>query len=148
MADPRVVLPENSAAILERCDICHSIKHRDVPLVPEQGRGGIAEGSICTISANGHTKHLIVRGLVDTLPGGIMLDEITRKALGGLQEGIGYDFDIREAGTWGHIRWACTVADRGSRISAWIGIISLALGLLGAVLGAVGLWIALHPPPH
>ena len=95
---------------------------------------------------NDRTKHLIVRGLVDTLPGGIMLDEITRKAMGDLQEGITYDFQIKEAGIWGHIKWACTVADRGSRISAWVGIISLSLGFLGAVLGGVGLWIALHPP--
>jgi hypothetical protein len=120
---------------------------KDIARISQQDRGNIGEGSICTISANGYTKHLIVRGLELQLSGGIMLDEITRKAMGDLQEGVSYDFEIMEAGIWGHIKWACTVADRGSRISAWVGIISLALGFLGAVLGAVGLWIALHPPP-
>ena len=119
---------------------------KDIARIPERDRGGIAEGSVCAISVNGHTKHLIVRGLEETLPGGIMLDEITRKAMGNLQEGISYDFAIQDAGIWGHLKWACTVADRESRISAWIGIISLLLGLLGAVLGGIGLWIALHPP--
>ncbi len=119
---------------------------KDIARIPEQDRGGIREGSICAISVNGHTKHLIVRGLEDTLSGGIMLDEITRKAMGGIHEGMSYEFEIKEAGIWGHIKWACAVADRGSRISAWVGIISLALGLLGAVLGGVGLWIALNPP--
>jgi hypothetical protein len=121
---------------------------KDIARIPEPDRGGIREGSICSVSVNGHTKHLIVRGLVDTLPGGIMLDEITRKALGDMHEGISYNFEIKEAGIWGHIKWACTVADRGSRISAWVGIISLLLGFLGAVLGGIGLWIALHPPAH
>lgn len=84
--------------------------------IPEADRDGIQEGSVCTISVNGRNKQIIVRGLEEQLNGGIMLDEITRKALG-LQEGIGYDFEITEAGVWGQIRWACTVADRGPRIS-------------------------------
>jgi hypothetical protein len=119
---------------------------KDIARIPEQNRGGIGEGSVCKISANGRTKHLIVRGLEEPLSGGIMLDEITRKAMGNLQEGLSYDFAIKEAGIWGHIKWACTVSDRESRISAWIGIISLALGLLGAVLGGISLWIAERPP--
>lgn len=75
-----------------------------------------------------------------------MLDEITRKAMGGLQEGMSYDFTIKEAGVWGQIKWACTVADSGARISAWIGVISIVLGVLGAVLGGIGLFIAMRPP--
>ena len=111
---------------------------KDIVRIPEQDRGGIREGSICTISVNGHTKHLIVRGLEEAHLGGIMLDEITRKTMGNLQKGISYDFAIKDVGIWGHIKWACTVADRQSRISAWIGIISVLLGSAGAVLAARG----------
>jgi hypothetical protein len=118
---------------------------KDIVRIPKQDRGGIREGSICTISTNGHTKQLIVRGLEETLNGGIMLDKITRDAMGNLQEGISYDFTIKQTGIWGHIKWACTVADRGARISAWIGVISVGLGVLGLLLGGVGLWIAEHP---
>jgi len=124
----------------------HEDVFKDIVRIPRQDRGGIREGSVCAISANGHTKQLIVRGLEETLSGGIMLDEITREAMGNLQEGFYYDFTIKEAGIWGQIKWACTVADRGARISAWIGVISIVLGILGAVLGGIGLWIAEHPP--
>jgi len=119
---------------------------KDIARIPKQDRGGIREGSVCAISANGHTKQLIVRGLEETLSGGIMLDEITREAMGNLQDGISYDFTIKETGTWGQIIWACTVADQGARIAAWVGVISIVLGILGAVLGGISLWIAEHPP--
>lgn len=124
----------------------HEDVFKDIARLPRQNRAGIREGSVCKISVNGHTRYLIVRGLEDQFSGGIMLDAITREAMGDLQEGMSYDFTIKETGTWGQIKWACTVADRGPRISAWIGVISLALGILGLILGGVGLWIAEHPP--
>ena len=118
---------------------------KDIARIPEQDRGGICEGSICSITANGRTKRVIVRGLEETLNGGIMFDEITRRAMGHLQQGIHYDFTIKEAGLWGQVKWACTVADRGARISAWIGVVSIVLGIIGVVLGGIGLWIAELP---
>jgi hypothetical protein len=118
---------------------------KDIPRIPMKDRGEIGEGSVCTVSANGYKKQLIIRGLEEQLNGGIMLDEITRGTMGKLQEGVSYDVSIKETGIWGQIKWACTVADRGARISAWIGVVSIALGILGAVLGAVGLWISEHP---
>ena len=119
---------------------------KDIARLPEQDREGIREGSICAVSINGHTKRLIVRGLEEQLNGGIMLDAITRKALGGLQEGMSYEFTIKQAGVLGQIRWACTVADRGARISAWIGLLSLTLGILGVFLGVISVWLAEFPP--
>jgi hypothetical protein len=68
-----------------------------------------------------------------------MLDEITRESMGKMQTGFSYDFSIEESGPVGQLYWACTVSDSGSRISAWIGVISMFLGLLGAVLGLIGL---------
>jgi hypothetical protein len=117
---------------------------KDIARIPKEDRGGIREGSVCTISVNGRAKQLIVRGLEKQLDGGIMLDEITREGMGQLQEGITYNFTIRETGIWGQVKWACTVADRGPRISAWIGVISIGLGVIGVVLGGIGLWIAEH----
>jgi hypothetical protein len=122
----------------------HEDVFKDIVRLPEQARGGIREGSICTVSVNGHTRQLVVRGLEEALSGGIMLDEITRKTMGDLQEGMSYNFSIKEAGIFGHLRWACCVSDRGYRISAWVGIISLGLGLLGAALGGLSLYIALR----
>ena len=119
---------------------------RDIARIPKQDRGAVREGSVCMISVNGQSKQLIVRGLEDALNGGIMLDEITRKGLGDLQEGMSYDFTVEQAGILGQIKWACTVADAGPRISAWIGLVSVALGVIGLILGCIGLWIAKHSP--
>jgi hypothetical protein len=59
LAYATVVLPDNSAATLERCDICHSIKPKGIPLVRESdsprilppspalaGLGGVSWGKI------------------------------------------------------------------------------------------------------
>jgi hypothetical protein len=135
-----------TASRLRVYPLFHEDVFKDIARIPKLNRGDIREGSVCKISTNGHSRYLIVRGLEDVLSGGIMLDAITREGLGNLQEGISYEFTIKETGIWGQIMWACTVADRGPRISAWIGVISLALGVLGLILGGVGLWISEHPP--
>jgi hypothetical protein len=41
MAHARVVLPDNSAATFERCDICHSIKHCSLPLIRKPHPPGV-----------------------------------------------------------------------------------------------------------
>ncbi|MBI1777817.1 MAG: hypothetical protein HYR63_20950 [Proteobacteria bacterium] len=46
-----------------------------------------------------------------------------------------YEFDIRAASIIGQIWWACTVADPGARIAAWLGVLSVVLGLIGVILG-------------
>jgi len=119
---------------------------KDVARIGRSDRGSIREGSVCKVTANGYTKQLIVRGLEETLAGGIMLDEITRDSMGKMQTGFAYDFVIKESNFIEQIWWACTVSDRGSRISAWIGVWSLFLGIIGAALGIISIWIATHPP--
>lgn len=117
---------------------------KDIARIPKEDRNGIREGSVCTVLVNGQAKQLIVRGAVEQLNGGIMLDDITREVLGKLQVGMSYDFTIEEVGIWGHVKWACTVADRGPRIAAWIGVVSLVLGLVGLLLGIIGIFISLR----
>jgi hypothetical protein len=115
---------------------------KDIARIPRGDRGDIREGSICTISVNSRTKQLIVRGVEETLSPRIMLDAITREAMGDLQEGMTYDFTVTKAGIWRQIIWACTVADPGARIAAWIGVTSVMLGIAGLVLGVIGVWLA------
>jgi hypothetical protein len=116
---------------------------RDIARIPRKDRGDIREGSICAVSVNGQQKLLIVRGVEDTLSPGIMLDATTREAMGNLQDGMTYDFTVTKSGIWQQVRWACTVADPGARIAAWIGVTSVILGLAGLVLGVIGVWLAL-----
>jgi hypothetical protein len=115
---------------------------KDIARIPRQDRGDIREGSICAVSVNGRTRLLIVRGVEDTISPGIMLDALTREAMGNLQEGMTYDFTVTKSGIWQQIKWACTVADPGARIAAWIGVTSVVLGILGLALGVVGVWLA------
>ena len=119
---------------------------KDIARIPKADRGAIREGSVCKVTANGHTKQLIVRGLEEGLPGVIMLDEITRESMGKIETNFPYEFFIEESGPIAQIWWACTMSDSGPRVSAWIGVISIGLGILGAILGLIGFWIAEHPP--
>jgi len=115
--------------------------YKDMARISEKDRGEVREGSICTATVNGHIKHLLIRGLEEQLNGGIMMDEITRKALD-VQEGMTYEFRIHQVGLFQQIKWACTLADAGPRISAWLAVISVALGIIGLALGFIGLWIS------
>jgi hypothetical protein len=119
---------------------------KDIARIGRADRGPIEEGSVCKISANGHTRQLIVRGLGEQLPGVIMLDEYTRESMGKIETGFSYDFFIEESDPLAQVWWACTIADRGARISAWIGVASVGLGIVGLILGLIGVWIAEHPP--
>jgi hypothetical protein len=132
-------------AVKTRLRVCRLFKEdvfKDIARIRKLDRADIREGSVCKISANGHTKHLIVRGLEEGSSGEIMLDELTRELLGKMEVGAAYDFSIEQSGPLAQLWWACTTADRGVRISAWIGVTSLALGALGAILGFVSLFIA------
>jgi hypothetical protein len=116
---------------------------KDIARIPQQDRGEIREGSVCTVTVNGLTKHLLIRGLEQQLNGGIMLDEITRNTLQ-VQEGMPYDFTIKQGGWYQQLKWACTLADAGPRISAWLAVISVILGIVGLVLGLFGIVISMR----
>jgi hypothetical protein len=45
LANPGVVLAENTATALERCDVRHSIKYRSVPVVCEPDSAGLPPAS-------------------------------------------------------------------------------------------------------
>lgn len=102
-------------------------------------RKGIPEGRICVLKANGHTHPLIVRGIASgAATGFIMMDELTRESFG-VTENRPYLFQIRQANLLQRLWWSSTVADPGARIAAWLGIVSLAIGLLSFVLALIPL---------
>jgi hypothetical protein len=117
--------------------------YKDMARIPEQHRKPIKEGSICKVSFGDHTKYLIVRGAPEQLGNGIMLDELTRNALE-VQSGMTYTFRIKHAGPFEQIKWACTLADAGPRIAAWLAVVSVILGIVGLGLGILGIVISVH----
>lgn len=62
MAHAGVVLAEDTAGALERCDICHSIKHRSVPVVckPDSPRVPTASEALgkAGSASGGHTRNM------------------------------------------------------------------------------------------
>lgn len=49
------------------------------------------------------------------------------------------EFTIVKLNWWGRIKWYCTAKDPAIHVPAWLAIISLGLGALGAILGIIGI---------
>ena len=114
--------------------------YKDIARIHESKRGGVREGSICKLKVNGRCRSFVVRGLEDVDRDCIRLDELGRKALGLEQEqGSNQLFEICPVSPLGMAVWACSVAEPGARIAAWLAVWSLVLALGGAGLAILPL---------
>jgi hypothetical protein len=108
--------------------------YRDVARISEEHRGGIPSGAICNLSANGHSRLVVVRGSYDSRVSEcdwIRLDETTREHLGGLRWKEPYFFELVEANWWQrNICWPWSTTEPISRIAAQLSIVSLMLGVI------------------
>lgn len=110
---------------------------KDIVRIHQDNRGSIKAGRVCKISVkNGKEKLFIVRGLPVNQNDKILMDDLSREALG-VELGKEYEFEVQETGFWGKIWWACSVADPIPRIAAQLGVLSVVLGALGVILGAI-----------
>lgn len=75
--------------------------------------------------------------------GALVINDWYRAALGGLSTQADVPLTVKSCNSWlGHFK-ACTHHPQTVvRVAAWLGLISVVLGLLGAVLGAASLWAA------
>ena len=110
---------------------------RDIVRVNEAKRGYIVEGSVCLVAVNGKSKRLVVRGLPLENDNYIRLDEISRNTLG-VGDNSTHHFTITKVGWLGQIAWACSAADAGARIAAWIALWSFGVGIVGIILSVWG----------
>jgi hypothetical protein len=110
---------------------------RDIARVHWQFRMDDREGEVCRVSVGERQVYLSMRGLETAQPL-IRIDELTRYRLG-LQVGDIATFEIRRAGILAQLHWALRAADRATRISVQLAILSVILGLLGLFLGIVAL---------
>lgn len=115
---------------------------RDLVRLPREFRTDIAgehihRGSICEITINGRRKLLTVRGWDE---GGdvIMLDQSTRQHFD-IHAGDIHEVQLKRGGWIAHVRWAWNAADPGYRIPFQISMVSLALGLVGLLLGVISM---------
>jgi hypothetical protein len=88
-----------------------------------------------------------VRGQKQSDAAEIYMDEITRDALG-VEAGRAYNFQLYRDYWKGYVFWAWNASEPAYRVPAQIAMISAALGLLGLILGAWGLWVTVHQSSH
>ena len=85
----------------------------------------------------------VARGAPKNDKAGICLDLESRKKLG-LSASDTAQFVFRAASFIDEVRWAWSATNAMPRIAARLGIISVGLGALGGLLGALSLWLALN----
>jgi len=115
---------------------------RDIARVPKKYRRDargklIPRAKICDVTIGGKHKLLAVRGCPED-DARILLDSRTRADLG-VKLGSSYEVQLRPVGWLGYWRWAWDAADPAYRVPAQISLISLILGVVGLLLGALSL---------
>jgi hypothetical protein len=120
---------------------------RDMARIPRKYRKTesgqhVARNTICKVTVGGKTKLLALRGCRDKEPK-ILLDSSTRLELG-LEVEQSYEVSIHKVHWFGYWKWAWGAADPGYRLTAQISLISLALGVIGLILGLLPLLLPHH----
>lgn len=115
--------------------------YRDVARVYKPDRDNIPEGSICKITDldTGKNALFALRGLPEGLKDHIMMDAYGRERLG-IDHQCCHRFQFQKVGPLAAVKWACSAAEPGARIAAWIGVWSLFLGAAGIVIGIATLF--------
>lgn len=121
--------------------------YRDLVRVPETFRRyesgkTVPESTICKVTVEGRSILVSARGWDGQTEPTIRMDDKTRNALG-VAVGRDYSFEFREASLLEKLSWAWNSSDPTPRIAARIGVVSLGLGALGAILGLVGVGLGL-----
>lgn len=94
----------------------------------------IPEGSACRISIGKNSCYVIIRGIGE-LEKSIFIDERSRNKL---DIRIGDDVDVAlkgPLGTFGQFLWAWNSSDMAYRVASRLALISVILGIVGAILG-------------
>jgi hypothetical protein len=117
--------------------------YKDIARIPEQyrvDRSGrtISEGRVCRVSVRSKYSYVLLRGSQLHTGPTIRLDERKRNELD-LRPNTEADFDLKPVGLMGEFLWAWHASDPAYRISARLGVLSLALGVIGLVLGLLSL---------
>ncbi len=120
--------------------------YKDIVRVPEEHRRDvigetIEESTVCKITANHKSTYAVLRGTrgVQAKPEAVaMMDDKTRNRLG-LKKGDEIEFGFKHSRFWGQWWWAWNASETAFRVATRLALVSLALGLLGFVLGVIAL---------
>jgi hypothetical protein len=120
--------------------------YKDLFRIPEHFRTDpegrpILESTICKVSTGDRSILLWARGATGETKQVLRIDDKTRNALG-VAWNSEHDFSLQPVGWLGHVKWACRASDQVTRIAAWLGVLSVILGLLGLILGIWSMCVA------
>jgi len=101
-------------------------------------RPNIKAGQLAVVCVGKKTKRAVVRGSKANQRGVISMDLATRERLG-LSAGATADFRFKKANLLDDWIWMWNATNASARAAARLGLISLILGFIGLVLGAVPL---------
>ena len=115
--------------------------YRDVVRIPEEHRKWpdgrpIREGKIVRLHMADRSAVVWLRGMENETKPWIRMDDKTRNDLG-VDRKQNYEFKIEKVWPYGRLKWVLDSSDPALRITAWIALISLGLGVLSF---ALALW--------
>jgi hypothetical protein len=96
----------------------------------------IKSGTVCKIKVNGRSAYAVIRGTPDEITQNIYMDDYLRKDLG-VEPGEAHDFKFHPTSVFGSIAWTWKATDPVYRVASRLSVLSLALGILGLILGAL-----------
>jgi hypothetical protein len=116
---------------------------QDVVRVHSSHRQGIRTGQLCQVSQNGKHIYAIARNTGNRTR--ISLDSAQRRTLD-VRAGQEADFQFRHLTWFEELNWVWHATDPINRTAGRLGILSFWLGIIGLLLGALSLYLALRGP--
>jgi hypothetical protein len=113
----------------------------DLVRVHASHRPALAAGEICCVTANGRSTYAVARNTLANQRDVISLDDAMRRRLM-VKDGSEYEFAIARANWWGSFLWAWQASNPVNRIAAQLAVLSVVLGAIGVLLGAISLYVS------
>lgn len=110
----------------------------DVARVHIRHRPGLRAGGLIAIETNGRKIVAAVRGPTGNKSNTISLDTEFRERLN-VKLGLEYEFTISKAGVFDSFIWGWKSSDPAKRVAMRLGLTSVAMGMVGLLLGCVSL---------
>jgi len=93
----------------------------------------IKEGQVCLVLVNGRKCLVVLRGHQDSDTPQVRMDDYTRGRLG-LRENVSYEFEFKQMGFVGQLRWAWDATEIGYQVASRIAVLGFIMGAIGLVL--------------
>lgn len=113
--------------------------YKDMARIHVSHRSGVKRNGLARITVAGcKSEVLAVRGMEPEKRDFVRLDHEVRDRLN-VKLDQQYDFDVRRASAFDHLRWALGSSEPALRVATWIAIWSFVLGVLGLIIGILPL---------